>query len=646
MCGIAAIVFGKPASSENLTAMANAMEHRGPDGFGYLVYEAGKKPQIKHNHENPPVRNCQVGLAHRRLSILDLSDEGLQPMRDSKNSISVSYNGEIFNYVELKQELTRLGHIFRTTSDTEVLLKAYAQWGPECVCRFNGMWAFILLDEVARRVVISRDRYGIKPLFFTRRNGNIYFASEIKALTAVPGVSLEPNEGIVSRFLLSGATDFSEESFFVDVFRFPAAHSAILDLDSPSLEIKPRRYWNFPEETFRGSEEEAIQQFRGLFLDAVSVHSRSDVAVGTCLSGGLDSSSIVCACEYLRSRGEIPSYSHQVFGYTPSEEIYSEAPFMKSVVEATGANMHYVEISQDDFVESISKIVSLQDEPFASTSIAVQWAVFRKARAEGITVMLDGQGADEILGGYHSYFSSLANIYLKKKNLLGFFNLKRAYEKELGAFPISLFEASVRLTPSSILSLSKKIRNRFRTPIKSYFIQDALSEDLFSASLPQGEMGGVALDSLNHILEDHVSRASVPALLRYEDRNSMGHSIEARVPFLDHRLVDFLFLLPSEWKISGASTKNILRRAMKGILPDKVRNRKDKMGFLPSPGLTYHLIEKADTDLLENRTYWERRWFNEDLIRSMAASKDTNPNIEYPLWRVINTRLWARCFFS
>ncbi|MBI5844441.1 MAG: asparagine synthase (glutamine-hydrolyzing) [Deltaproteobacteria bacterium] len=643
MCGIAGIVSRRPVDGVKLKAMSRSMPHRGPDGWGYLLHhpENGSRTWLNSDYSAHDSEGAVLGLAHRRLSILDLSPDGLQPMPDPSKKIFAVYNGEIYNYLELKGELSALGHEFKTTSDTEVLLAAYKSWGPSCASRFVGMWSFVIWDTEKNRLIICRDRFGIKPLYYAFSDGAFYFASEIKAL-AEAGLCREPDSAVVARFLWDGGVDTDHRTFFAGIFQFPAAHYAVLDLNGPVSSLSPVRYWDFPSEPFAGSPEQAIEMYREIFLDSVSIHARSDVPVGTCLSGGLDSSSIVCAAEKLRAEGRIPAYTHSAFGYTPEDPRYSERPFMQEVVDATAAKMHYVMLSREDFIESIPKICATQDEPFGSTSIAVQWAVFREAKRNGITVMLDGQGADEMLGGYHSYFNTLAFMMLGKKDLLGYMALERAYRAEHGAKILPLSKAAVFFAPGPIRRLAGMAKRRL---FPAGAMTGVVSQPFMLANLEDIPLGPPP-ESLTDFLKFHVTRTSLPGLLRYEDHNSMSHSIESRVPFLDHRLVDFLFSLGDDWKIRGAVTKFIMRESMKGILPEAVRTRKDKIGFMPAPGLTYDLLDREGRGLVENRTPWEKDWFDPQRLNEAVAARDSSPGVEYPLWRVVNLKMWLRQFFA
>ncbi len=648
MCGIAGIVSFKGIELGSLKAMSKALQHRGPDGFGYLLYYNNSGIRLWQNQEFDQTEKDEavIGFAHRRLSIIDLSAASLQPMVDEMGAISVVYNGEIYNYLELRTELERLGYTFRTRGDTEVLLKAYLAWGLECVQYFNGMWAFVLLDIPNQRLVFSRDRFGIKPLYYTIQNDALYFASEIKGLLAAYGVDRAPNETTVARFLLTGLTDHTDETFFDGIFKFPAAHSAAVSLRDGSLKMQPRPYWSFPSKEFVGTEPEAVEQFRSLFLDAVSVHARSDVPVGTCLSGGLDSSSIVCISEILRRNHEIPNYSHSAYGYCPADEQFSERTCMQTVVDTSSIRMHYVEVSQRDFISSLRHILKAQDEPFGSASIAVQWAVFRCARETGMIVMLDGQGADEIMAGYHYYFNSLAAQLLSKLALFRFLRFRAEYQREIGPFPLSLKATVIGLMPPILRRALRGAKLKNLPGIPKGRIRPVMCSDLLGqyVSIPPDETRPPF--SLNNVLKKDVQSVSLPALLRYEDRNSMAHSIEARVPFLDYRLVDFVFTLPDDWKIRGTTTKYILRQAMRGILPETIRLRKDKLGFKAAPNLTFKLARQHRDSIVDNRTELEERWFRRAVVERIIDGADQSFDEEFALWRIINTKLWVRQFWG
>jgi asparagine synthase (glutamine-hydrolysing) len=638
MCGIAgAIAPTGGVDPSVLIRMNDRIEHRGPDGEAYLLDSAGPGPLRRISRDrisSADGTGAGVGFAHRRLTIIDLTERSDQPLVDDTGEHAIAYNGEVYNYVELREELIGLGHAFRSEGDTEVVLEAYKEWGAACVERFIGMWAFAILDRPRRTVLLSRDRFGIKPLYYARVGNALYFASEIKALLAVPGLEVEPNEELVRRFLLDGGVDHSEETFFRGITKLPPAHNLSISLDG-ERELEPRRYWSYPPQDGRVSEGDAATEFRELLEDSVRIHARSDVPVGTCLSGGLDSSSIVCVAEALRAGGQIPRYTHSAFGYLPQDEAFSERRHMQSVVEQTGARIFFVDPPVERFVDELVTIVRQQDEPFGSTSIAAQWFVFEAARREGMKVMLDGQGADEVLGGYEGYFMVIASNLLRRGRLLSYARFSREHRALLGQPPLGRLHALWSVLPD---------RAR-RTVSRSSRIPLPPGAQLMSAEMRQSARRHYEPNppsDLYELLRTQTESVSLPSLLRFEDRNSMAHSIEARVPFLDHRVVDFAFRLSPEMKIRGVETKRVLREAMRGVLPEDIRARKDKLGFRAEPAAAWIIAGRHRDSLVENRSEYERRWFDAGAMAALLDGPDRSFDNELLAWRAINVKLWLR----
>lgn len=633
MCGIAGIVAAGGVEHETLERMARVLEHRGPDGLGYLLHQPPHGLAVGGSLESPALagaRQATVGLAHRRLSIIDLSHASDQPMLDATGRHALVYNGEIYNYVELRAELEALGYAFRTDGDTEVVLMAYAAWGPDCVRRFVGMWSFAMLDLDRNCLVLSRDRFGIKPLFYAVSRGSLYFASEIKGLLASGDLSPEPNEDAVRTFLLTARTDASPESFFRGIFHLPAAHNAVIALDRPP-DVQPVPYWEYPSESYRRSVPEAAEEFATLFTDAVRLHARADVPVGTCLSGGLDSSAIVCVAERLRAQGQIPHYAHAAFGYVPENPALSERAYMDEVVRVTDLRMTYVRAPAARALEVIPVVARQQDEPFGTASIVAQWFVFEAARRAGLKVMLDGQGADETLGGYLSYLPLVGRALLRNWKFVQFARFAADHRRLLGTNPLSASDAAASAFPA----LRRLRRGGGPLSPAAAVMSEVLRGEWQSAGGTASRPG-----SVSEILSERARTLQLPALLRYEDRNSMAHSVEGRVPFLDHRLVEFAFRLPGDFKIRGADTKHILREGLAGVLPEKIRTRRDKVGFAPDPGITRAFAGLHRDALLAGRTEYEDRWFDRTAFsglmeRSRAETEDV-------LWRVISTKLWLR----
>ena len=611
--------------------MSSALAHRGPDGAGFLRWHDGVRPRAA----TTPAGHIAdtVGFAHRRLSIIDLTAAGDQPMVDALGELALIYNGELYNYVELRAELVAAGHAFRGTGDTEVLLSAYREWGRACVERFVGMWAFVLLDTRDQTLLLSRDRFGIKPLYWARLADGIVFASEIKALLAA-GVGREPDERVVRRYLLTGRVDETPATFFAAIRQLPPAHNAILSLRGAIADPNPARYWSppGPPRATRAPRDDA-ERFAALLRDAVRVHARSDVPVGSCLSGGLDSSSVVCIAEELRRAGAIPSYAHRGVGYVPADLELSERPFMTAVAHRTGIEMTYVEPSVDDTIASVPSIVRQQDEPFGTASIAVQWFVFAAARRCGLKVMLDGQGADEYLAGYLGFLRVRAAELATRRRALALARLALDARRRTGDWPIGGGEAAA-------LALNGLVRRGDGGSGAPPSAIELLAAPLRRDVEPRDWLVEPPA-TLEDTLRRHLTEIGLPALLRFEDRNSMAHSIEARVPFLDHRLVEYALSLPTTSKLRGAETKSVLRRALAGTLPEEVRTRRDKIGFRAEPAVTSTLAARQRDELIAAHTPHEERWLDPAALRSLI-DRQGGAEQEFMLWRAINLKLWLR----
>ena len=640
MCGIAGAASASGIDPEVLAAMGDAIRHRGPDGEGYLLHGPERGTEVLRGIDSGSRGGAPatLGFAHRRLSIIDLSDASDQPMVDRSGELALAYNGELYNYVELRDELAALGRPAATSGDTEVVLNSYAEWGPDCLRRMVGMWALTILDARRRTLFLSVDRFGIKPLYWTIAGATLYFASEIKALLAVPAVEPDPDEAVVRKFLLSGRVDESHETFFSGVRRLPPASHVSIPLDRPPAEPAPQRYWSYPPESYKGSRAEAAAELRERLAESVRVHLRSDVLVGTCLSGGLDSSGIVCLADELRREGAVPNYAHLGFGYLPEDPELSEQRYMEEVVAKTGIEMTYVKPSAERFQDALLEIVRRQDEPFGTTSIAAQWFVFEAAAKARLKVMLDGQGADEVLGGYHGYFQAIGLAHLRARRPLRYARFNRRYRRLLGSPVLPLRDALFAMAPD-------RVRDGGVAVLPESTATALMSSGLRQRSGPD-DIATPHFRSINGLLEGHTSSLGLPSLLRFEDRNSMAHSIEARVPFLDHRLVEFAFSLPGEYKVDGVETKSVLREALRGVLPEPIRTRSDKIGFRAEPTATWALAERNREALLENRTPWEEQWFDRGAVEELLDGRGRSDDAEYTLWRAVNTKLWLRTFWG
>ncbi|QYU66904.1 asparagine synthase (glutamine-hydrolyzing) [Leptolyngbya sp. 15MV] len=510
------------------------------------------------------------------LAIIGLGETGAQPMADPSRRFHLIFNGEIYNHVELRAGLAARGERFAGDSDTEVMLRAIALDGLEATLpRLRGMFAFLLWDDHAKRLHAVRDRYGIKPLYFAEGTGGIAFGSEIKQVLGLPGIAPRMNLARVHDFLAWGIADHTDETLFATVKQLRGGEMLTVDAGDAALRPAIRRWYPVRDGSQRLhlGEAEAAERFRALFDEAMRLHLRADVPVGSCLSGGLDSSSIVCTMAGLLGPGaDLHSFS-AVF----AEKRVDERRFMEAVVAKTGATPHWVSPRPEDVFRLAGDITWHQDEPFGSTSIYAQWCVFAAAREAGITVMLDGQGADEQLGGYHHGFGwHLAGL----AGRLRFAELARtiaARARQGASVPNQLARLGVALLPHGLATglRARRAQAPFLASGAFAAMRDAPSpQDLAIAQLglpPVTDIGSWCL-AMTHA-------SNLPMLLHWEDRSSMAHGVEARVPFVDHELVEFSLALWSDHKFLRDETKVVLRRAMAGVLPEQVANRRDKLGF-------------------------------------------------------------------
>ncbi|MDD1712151.1 MAG: asparagine synthase (glutamine-hydrolyzing) [Methanoregulaceae archaeon] len=602
MCGIAGqyCFQGLAPDRELLARMSEQLIHRGPDGVG------------------TEIRGC-MGLVHRRLAIIDLSEDGLQPMTNEDKTLWLVYNGEIYNYVELREELTGKGHRFHSQSDTEVILHAYEEWGTGCLQRFNGMWAFALWDEKSQQLFCARDRFGIKPFYFTEINGSFLFASEIKALLSHPGVGKTPDDEILGTYLAWGVQDHSARTMFDGIFQLKPAYALVITREGAQ---QPYQYWDVTVNgTVRSDarNEQGTDRFLTLLREATRIHLRSDVAVGTCLSGGIDSSTLVVLINNL-IRDEAPasvSDRQKTFSVIFSDKRFDESRYIDEIVNTTGVDSYRTEPAPEQLWEDIDRLIWVQDEPFGSLSIYAQYCVMRLAR-KNVKVVLDGQGADELLAGYLAYQASFI------RGLLHSFRAGKALWEITGSlrihrgfFHAALGQLLVRRTRRNLLTVTVP-------PVDRY------------------------AGSLAEVLQRELCSTNLPALLHYEDRNSMAFSIESRVPYLDVRFVEYVASLPLDQKIRNGVTKIALRKAVKGIIPESVRCRMDKMGFVtPEEIWMKETLRPFVLAILRDDRFRARPYWNADAVmRDYQAFLDGKSLYSPEVWRIVCTELWLRKFFD
>ena len=532
-----------------VTRMTDAIRHRGPDDSGILV-------------EGP------VALGFRRLSILDLSPAGHQPMQAADGQVSIVFNGEIYNYLELREQLVTLGHSFRSSGDSEVLLHAYLQWGRDCVTRFNGMWAFVINDSRTGTMFGSRDRFGVKPLFRCATTTAVAFASEIKAILAGGLVRAQPQATVVANYLADNRLDDSADTFFEGIVHVPAAHCFELDRAG---RYRQWRYWSV--DAAPQSPADPAAAFADIFEDAVRLHMRSDVPVAVHLSGGLDSTAIACASVRVRREAGATG-ALAAFCYMDSR--FDEQVYINATLQQTGAAMSPLQCTPQELWDTLPLALRAHDEPMHSMTALVGFQLMRLTAQHGIKVVLNGQGADETLAGYGSYFHNYWQSLLERR---AFGDLISELKVWSGAHEATLMPTLVGVLRRHLQAGLRRF-GPYRRASESRWHgrmgqQDWLAPAVRDAATPPQ----FSEQNLDAALSWSVQRDPLPIYLRVEDRNSSAHSIEGRVPFLDHRLVALAFSLAPEWHMRGTLNKFVLREAMRGRIPEVVRARGDKMGF-------------------------------------------------------------------
>lgn len=619
MCGICGVISNENnINKEKFEAMVHMIAHRGPDDEG-IYYDA------------------KIALGHRRLSIIDLSNAGHQPFFYKHRYVLV-YNGEIYNYQELKIKLKKKGYKFTTQSDTEVLIAAYDLYKEKCVEQFNGMWAFAIYDREEGTVFCSRDRFGIKPFYYCIADGKFIFASEIKQILGMRDTSPHANRKRLLEFIIYGDLDYTDETMYQDIRQLKGGYN--LTLEIKSLDYHIEQYYNLDKviKSKKGFEESSIL-FREKFEEAIKYRLKADVPLGYCLSGGLDSSAIACMADYLLKN----SQNEQVaVSSCFNDKRYDEREYIEEVINKTNISSYKIFPKEEGLFEILDKIIWHMDEPFGSTSVYAQWNVFEAAANKGLTVMLDGQGADEQLAGYTGFYSVIFADYLKKFKWISFMKeiscykkLRSETEKYVSSFDIIANAMVSAWLPDRVkLWLKKKLSYKDENIPFSKDIVDEVLSNRFLYPVNNGR---------RYITDSML--CSMASLLHYEDRNSMAHSIESRVPFLDYRLVEAIYSMPLNYKIKRGVTKAVMREGLKDILPEKIRKRYSKLGFVTpeeqwiknNPALFRTELEEACL-LLKNLLDKElvMQWFD----RQGGAVERGN----YLVWRIICTGHWIKVF--
>lgn len=623
MCGILAIIGDTlPVSNDIANQALDTLAHRGPNDRG-VVQVPG------------------AWLGHRRLSIIDTSSAGHQPMVDESSGVALTFNGEIYNYIELRSELEGLGHHFHSQSDTEVLLQSYLAWGKKCVERFNGDWAFLIWDPRDRSAFISRDRFAVKPLYFVHADGVLSIASEPKALLVLYPELRRVNARALYRFLKESALYDNADCFYQGIQLLQPAHSAVYKIDGDELAVM--RYWDWPDAATPPEQANVQMQFNALFEDAVRLRMRSDVPVGVTLSGGLDSTAVMTS-----ANRHLESGKTRMTAFTSVYEKHADSPVVDerkwaalAVENCAHVDLQLVEAPNHSWVQTLRKIICFMDGPGYSPAVFPLWNIDRSASQQKVVVLMEGQGADELLGGYtdHAAAALLEHFWF----LLRRFKWIKLGQELKGC--LAAFGARVFLTRLSRLMFPKLIDYNYRHAgllgvMRADFIERVSSQPDKPPQARKSSSVGLA----EGVMRVDFSSRILPGLLQYGDTVSMANAIESRLPFLDYRLVEFCARLPIAWKIKNGQTKYILREYLRSIGQLQIANRKDKKGY-PTP--IEQLFKNNNGEMLRElllapdariRTYCDQEKIQNLISRYLSGQQRS----ENPLYRLISAELWLQ----
>jgi len=628
MCGIFGIYTKKVINTINENKFTDSLKiisHRGPDNINSYF-----------NNSN--------AIGHARLSIIDLNNNSNQPFHSLDNRYSLIFNGEIFNYIEIKKDLEAEGIIFKTESDTEVLLKAFICWGKSCVKKFNGMWAFIIYDSLKNEFFCSRDRFGIKPLYYCQYNNQILVASEIKSILNYYPELAKPNYNVIANYCRTSIGAQHTQTWFDNIYRIEPATNVLFSQGK----IEVEKYWEYPKAidkkiTFK----EALEQYKSIFLDSVKIRLRSDVPIGITLSSGIDSTSIASVMHKVNNRVNFKTYTAKFENSNYSKEEkqnykgdieINESKLVEKLTSKLGMSSNLIETNYENYIPNLKKLIWHLESGHGSPAIYPLDQVVGRAKND-VTVILEGQGADELLGGYINVAGMTYIVdQLKKMNLLKAYKewsiLIETYSYKI-AIVLFIRQLNINLINKIFLRLSG-IEKLFKGPIKKYkSLKDYPKE-------PTGFD-----DRLNkHLYEAHTG--GLVNLLHYGDAISMKHSVESRLPFMDYRLVDLAFKLPPEFKIHNGQGKYIHRKAMEGILPDFILENKIKFGFdSPLSEILFKEGKNSVKSILLSDKCLERNLFDENALRNMFSKPQTSIiNTTRYIYRILCVELWFREFID
>jgi asparagine synthase (glutamine-hydrolysing) len=601
MCGINGITW----PDENLIrAMNDKTRNRGPDDSGVLLDE-------------------NISLGHRRLSIIDLSPKGHQPMSNEDDTVWIVFNGEIYNFQEIKDKLLKKGHVFKSHTDTEVIIHSYEEWGTDSFDMFNGMWAFCIYDKKRNQLILSRDRFGIKPLYYHVDGRGLIFSSMISAILSCD-VKTKPNDRAIMQYLAYNLAQHKEYTFFENIFSLQPGCFLKWDLKSKDYSVKK---WYSPKVRF----DTDSQALHDTLIESIRTHTVADVPIGSCLSGGLDSSAIVCTLN------QILKYPFYTFSFVAADPSLDESKYILEVGRQTNTKQYFTRLSDDDFLREVEDFIISLEEPVMSLSPYAQYRVMKLAHEQGAKVLLDGQGSDEIFAGYVYYFAYLYIDLLRHFKLIRLAREMFLYVRNFkNCFPIAMF---------AFMLLPKKIQSViWKKSINTWINHKLLYNLCPNESDPRWDR-----KPLDEILRLTLFSTAIPHLLSWEDKNSMRWSIESRVPFLDVNLVEIALSQPPESKLKDGRTKATYKEAIADILPAMIRDRKDKIGFaapakdlFKSPKVADFLRNIFYSDSFKNRPYW--KW--KTVAKKLAEQIEGKKNNEQVIWKCLNIELWLRAYFD
>jgi asparagine synthase (glutamine-hydrolysing) len=616
MCGICGIInFNhQPVNETHIRTMMHIQKHRGPDDEGLFIEE-------------------NIGIGFVRLSIIDLSVAGHQPMFSADNRYVIVFNGEVYNYLELREELITFGYLFKTNTDTEVVLTAWMHWGENCMHRFNGMWSFCIFDRLEKKVFAARDRYGIKPFYYYHSDSVLAFASEIPPLLSLIESKPTPDNQSIFDYIVFNRTDQTERTFFNEIKKLQHGHCLSFTIRDSNFNIDTciKRWYNLKERVSHTVGFTNPEEYRTLFNSAVGLRLRSDVPVGVCLSGGLDSSSIVSVLLKDFNKSDLNTFS-AVYNKGQSGD---ETAFIK-LYEPALRNMYYTTPDANTFVTDLNTFIKIHAEPIAGTSPYAQYKVMELAK-EHVVVTLDGQGADEQLAGYHYFYGFFFKDLLKHLRLGKLVSEMLHYFFRHHSF-LGIKSFTYLLLPQRVRTHVRVGENYYINPefVSKYKDTNTISANLYGAS------------SLKEALIDHFEY-KLEHLLKWEDRNSMHFSLEARVPFLDYRLVEKTLATTGDNMIRSGNTKHLLREATKGLLPEEIRMRKDKVGFSTPQDEWFRgeVWQKFINNIFQSETFKSRQFIKPELVKDLYNNHLSGKvNNSKTIWKLIHLELWFREFID